>query len=274
MTRIQSDRDYIKLWREVEHRLGQGIRSVALLAARQAPKPDLADAHLHDVPTITACVTGIVRVRHAHGFVDLKPGESLAIAPGAWHQHDPLRIGCSLYGHGLSRTFSDVQFRDSKRNWTILLPREPSRSLLTHLINETNPGLRIVLVEKLVAQSLESTSSPMQEQTAIARMDHFMWKNLHRPIAAKQILAASGLGERHAHRLFLSFYGTTPKRYILAAHLALAAQFLHEGASVSEAAICSGFINRTHLTRAWRQAYGQPPSQWTPRIPPIITPAP
>ena len=253
------DRDALRLWRLTEQ-LAEDIRRVRVLPARQRPgkgsgRAALREAHHHHVPTLIACLTGVVRIESAVGPIDLAPGEVLAVAAGAWHTHAPLRPGCSAYLQGAWPLVSDVWLMEAERCWRTLLPVQPSLRLMQELVAAPDQAAQRPLAADLVGQCLSGASATWQVTAAQKAMANYLWRNMHRPITAAQVLAASGLGERQAHRQFRAYYGATPKQILLRFRLDMAGQLLAEGAAVSEAAAACGFTDRADLTRAWRRAH-------------------
>lgn len=252
----------LRLWRMAEG-LGAQVASVRVLAPRQAPpwparsgRWDEATPHQHAVPTLVACLSGVVRVETARGAIDLHPGEVCVVAPGAWHAHAPLRRGSSAYGQGLVFDRSDVLLSDESGSCAVQVPAAPVRGLLDRLVERPDAGL----VRQLIDSVTSGQAQAYAPHPAVARMAHRMWAGLHLGIDATTVLAASGLGERQAHRLFCAWFGTTPKQAILDQRLALAAALLRDGATVTAAAMAAGFPDRPALTRAWRRVHGRAPT--------------
>lgn len=247
---------------EALHRAGPA--SVQVLTARMAPRPGHREAHLHSVPTLVVCLAGMVRITSVHGDIDLTAGHCLAIAPGAWHHHTPVRPGSVGFGQGLMEPCSDAEFYDDDQLSLLRLPLEPSRTLLRRLVAEPDPALRCAAAARLLGELFGQTAVPGTMAPALRRMTAFIWGNLHRPATAADVLAASGISPRQAYRVFKDHFGQTPKQVLLHAHLQLAEEFLKEGYTVGAAATASGFNGRADLTRAWRRAHGAPPTQRMP----------
>ena len=249
------------LWRLAEQ-LAERPGQVRVLRAREAPswpqqsgRWDESAAHQHAVPTLVACLAGVVRIETRRGYVDLQAGESCAITPGAWHAHAPLRAGCAAYGQGLVFGRSDVLLSDHHGGIAVQVPAEPASELLMQLIATPQP----VLLGRLVGTVTAGAAQAYAPHPAVSCMAHRLWAGLADGSTAADVLEASGLGQRQAHRLFSAWFGTTPKQALLDQRLALAAALLHEGSTVTAAAAASGFANRPALTRAWRRAHGSSP---------------
>jgi AraC family transcriptional regulator len=71
-----------------------------------------------------------------------------------------------------------------------------------------------------------------------------------------------GLGTRRFSRLFRETFGRAPHEYVNDRRLHRAHELIVESAlPLSEVASSTGFADQSHLTRAFRQRYGQPPAQ-------------
>ncbi len=72
----------------------------------------------------------------------------------------------------------------------------------------------------------------------------------------------SGMSPFHFARVFSELVGESPHRYLLRARLARAAKMLRQGASVTQAACESGFLNTSHFSRSFHRRYGVPPIRY------------
>ena len=266
MFRLPDQQTALGFWQQVQSRSVRAISRVLLLSARQAPPPNLADAHLHEIPTLVGALDGQVRIAYAGGAIDLQPGEVLVIAPGAWHCHVPLRAGSLAWWQGINSFGSDVHLRDQENELYFAIPLEPSASMLRSLPAIADQVRRCVQATALLTQLLSETPRRDPRLPAQRRMAEHLWRHMHLPVTTTQILAASGLGIRQAHRLFVALYQDTPKRVLERARLALAEQYLREGFSVAEAARMSGYRDRAGLTRAWGRVHHLSPRQWLERL--------
>ena len=99
----------------------------------------------------------------------------------------------------------------------------------------------------------------------------------HRIRAAMQLMS-EGLAERcsltsisrrvgmspfHFARIFSSLVGLSPHQYLLRLRLRHSATMLRQGASVTTAAVSSGFDNLAHFSRSFRRRFGINPSKYT-----------
>lgn len=77
------------------------------------------------------------------------------------------------------------------------------------------------------------------------------------------LAADSGYSRAHFLRMFRTATGKTPHQYLLDIRLDFARGRLKEtSASLADVALASGFSSHSHLTRAFLQRFGVPPSQY------------
>jgi AraC-like DNA-binding protein len=267
MATLGFDPATLRLWRLAED-LATGVRRVQVLLARDAPQ--WADrgahwqehgVHQHAVPTVIACLAGVVRIATARGPIDLAERELCVVAPAAWHSHRPLRPGSAAFGQGFIFGRSDIALQGDGRSLTVLTAEEPSRSLMRALLATSGASQSRRLAAQLIEGFVTNASEAVTVHPAVHRMGFRMWAGLDHHLSVAEVLAASGLGARQAHRLFVAWFGMPPARAILTQRLGLAEELLREGASVGEAARACGFADRRSFTRAWRRVHGAPPSQ-------------
>lgn len=249
------DPQALRLWRLAEG-LAAAVAAVRVLRVREAPpwpgsggRWDESAPHQHAVPTLVACLAGVVRVETARGCIDLHRGEVCIVAPAAWHAHAALRPGSVAYGQGLVFGRSDVLLAEDGRCIAAQVSGEPAAGLLARLVDDPDPAL----VRQLVGAVVGGTAMAYTPHPAVSRMAHRLWAGQRREVDAAAVLAASGLGPRQAHRLFTAWFGTTPKQALLAQRLALAEALLLDGATMTAAAAASGCADRRALARLRRR---------------------
>ncbi len=88
----------------------------------------------------------------------------------------------------------------------------------------------------------------------------YLHEDLTRPVTVEELAAKLYLHPNSLIRLFRENLSVTPHRYQLLCRLAVAENLLRSGSSVTEAAAESGFDDLSLFSRAFRKAFGQPPS--------------
>jgi AraC-like DNA-binding protein len=74
-----------------------------------------------------------------------------------------------------------------------------------------------------------------------------------------------GMSTFYFARVFRELVGQSPHQYLLRARLAHAARLLRKEASVTEAALSSGFGNLSHFTRTFQSHFGVAPVDYAKR---------
>jgi AraC-like DNA-binding protein len=76
------------------------------------------------------------------------------------------------------------------------------------------------------------------------------------------LAAEAAMSPFYFARVFSELVGEPPHRYLLRVRLRRAAQLLRTGASVTEAALKSGFPDVNHFSKTFRRRFGVPPSRY------------
>jgi AraC family transcriptional regulator len=97
----------------------------------------------------------------------------------------------------------------------------------------------------------------------IARVRAFIDQNLHRPIHTRDLSAVVRRSPAHFSRSFKLTFGETPHAYVVKRRLEKACYLMvASSASLSEIALSAGFSDQAHLSKLFRQAFGQSPANW------------
>lgn len=244
------------------HRLADELRRVTVW--RAADRPRYEGATVHAVPTLVLCLEGTARIGAARGGrIDLGVGEALLLAPGAWHEHVPLRPGSTVWMQGFLASQSDVVLASADGSGTAMVPRQPYRRLYQQALDTADAGERRRLVGECLRQTLSDEMRPIRRMPpAVARMAHALWYGPRPELTVADAVRLGGLGHSQAHALFRSWFGTTPKRLLTDQRLAWAVEALREGLAPGAAAERAGFPSRVAFTRAFQARFGLPPRRW------------
>ena len=89
-----------------------------------------------------------------------------------------------------------------------------------------------------------------------------MEANLENPIGLTALASDAGLSKRQLERLFAAQLGTRPGAYYSDLRLQRARYLVRQtGLSMLEVAVATGFSSATHFAKAYRAAFGLPPSR-------------
>jgi AraC family carnitine catabolism transcriptional activator len=94
----------------------------------------------------------------------------------------------------------------------------------------------------------------------LARAIQVMERESPRRARIGAVAQSVGVSRRQLHRIFVDELATSPNRFRLKLRLEQARQMLANGdASVTEAALASGFSSRSHFSRCYSREFGRPP---------------
>ena len=254
------DPELRRWWRLIEG-LPAALRQVHRWATPQRRPP--SSGTFHHVPTLIACLAGVVRVRRPGSpDLDLGVGDVVLIAPGVWHEHTTLKSGSIWFGQGFMAAWSDVSIGTAGRTWSGKLPAEPSRQLMESALEAADEAGAVRGVKALVAQVLaESVTDLSLDRPALRAMVDQLWRRCHHGVTVDELVAASGLKRAQAYAVFTAGYGVTPRQAIATTRLWLAGSYLQSGLPVAEVARLAGYPSADTFSRCWRREYGKPPRE-------------
>lgn len=126
---------------------------------------------------------------------------------------------------------------------------------------ESVPISRGVL-ENLLARSTPLGGARSGRATRLVAVREYLRAHLDEPVQTAALAAISGLTECHLIRSFHLEFGLPPHAYHLRLRLAVAAELLSNGLSVSTVAYECGFADQSHLSRKFKEVYGLTPAAW------------
>ncbi len=83
-----------------------------------------------------------------------------------------------------------------------------------------------------------------------------------RRIGAAELEREHGIDRFALARQFRSLFGVTPRRFITLRRLDMVVTSIRQGSSLTDAALAAGFADQSHMTRAFRDAFGMSPGRW------------
>lgn len=108
---------------------------------------------------------------------------------------------------------------------------------------------------------LQREAPPPPWDSRIEAAMGFLQANLDRPIGRPDIARAAGLSESRLHDLFVATLGCAPVRQLHSLRLQrAAARLVATTDSVEQVAFACGFRSLFYFSRAFRKAYGMPPT--------------
>ena len=125
------------------------------------------------------------------------------------------------------------------------------------------------LFYEILSRLVEESRPEYRPSGALRRLDpavEWLKNNLFDPqLRVGELHRLCGMSDAYFRRLFLTRFGVTPKKYVLTHRLSHARAILRSGEynSIAEVAALSGFDDALYFSKAYRAAYGAPPSRET-----------
>lgn len=100
----------------------------------------------------------------------------------------------------------------------------------------------------------------------ISETENYIMSHIHAPISVSEIADYLNIDRSHLSRTFKKEKGVSPKQFISALKLDMAAQNLKKsGVLIKEAADSVGYVNQTEFSKAFQKRFGVLPSVWKKR---------
>ncbi|HEX7871310.1 MAG TPA: AraC family transcriptional regulator [Sphingobium sp.] len=152
-----------------------------------------------------------------------------------------------------------------------------TRQVLAELYSPASPERDIyvgAMVNALKAHILRGPSAPAQEDIPVSafsayRLHHIMGRIQQRPQDShtlEEMATQAGVSPTHFCRIFRKATGVSPHQYVMRARLGRAQELLVQSdMALATIADFLGFTSQSHFTRAFRQLFGEPPSDFRKR---------
>jgi AraC-like DNA-binding protein len=118
------------------------------------------------------------------------------------------------------------------------------------------------LVRRLLARAMPLGPAGAPRATPLLPIRDYLHTQPGGPVPIAALAAMSGLTECHLIRAFHMTFGLPPHAYHLRVRLASAADLLAGGLALSATAYECGFVDQSHLSRKFKEAYGLTPAAW------------
>jgi AraC-like DNA-binding protein len=97
----------------------------------------------------------------------------------------------------------------------------------------------------------------------VQRARQFIDANCCEDISIENLAAIAHLSPYHFIRTFHKEMGLPPHRYLKQARAKNARELISSGRSITEAALESGFVDQSHLSRNFKSIFGFTPGQYS-----------
>ncbi|NRA36805.1 MAG: helix-turn-helix domain-containing protein [Planctomycetes bacterium] len=257
--------DALPMWMQLEVQ-SKNLHTVHRLQANQNRIAYWPGADLHHVPTINLCLRGQCRVRYERSaFFTLEEGEALVIAPGVFHQHEPLRSGSCFLSQGIAPKHSDFQLygKDIMVRGTIPLNRV--QSVFYKIIDDrSSQHASWVKDMRAVCHSIlhEHTVEQKDQPASFQKMFAYFVRHVYSGISADDIVQVSGVSRSQANKVWSKMYPLPMREAISQHRLYLAKLLLVTDLSMTDIAERCGFASRQQMTRLFQSQESLSPRMW------------
>lgn len=101
--------------------------------------------------------------------------------------------------------------------------------------------------------------SPLPPIDRVLEQIHSEWSE---PLTLDDLARTAGCSKFKTLRAFSRQIGTTPHAYLVQYRVNRARELLLHGVDAAEAAVACGFVDQSHMTRAFKRQVGLPPKQY------------
>lgn len=174
---------------------------------------------------------------------------------------EPRLIQEALGGPGSLPFVRDAVSRDPRLARAIKPALEDLTATLEELErDEVVLGIAEALCE--VDDSFRRRSPSKIHRRAVREACDFLDGGTEGKVTSTELEQVTGLSRFTLARHFRAHLGTSPYRYLVMRRLAHARELISKGESLAHVAIACGFADQSHLTRAFKKAYGLTPGRW------------
>ncbi|WGF86365.1 AraC family transcriptional regulator [Marinivivus vitaminiproducens] len=235
------------------------------------------DPHRHDTYALGLTLSGVQRFDYRGARTDSTAGRVLAIHPDEVHNGRAGAEGGFAY-RMLYLEPRAVRAALGARAGALPFVREPASSD-PHLARALRPllcefdrtpeelavtGAVQAIADALLARDPSAGRRPAGIccEAAVERARDLLDAECARTVGSAELEAATGLDRYALARQFRRLHGTSPYRYLTLRRLDRVRARLRAGLGLAEAALECGFADQSHMTRAFKRAFGLAPGAW------------
>jgi AraC-like DNA-binding protein len=255
-------------------RIGAGGRGLERLEAAFAGRG--FEPHRHDTYALGLTVSGVQTFGYRGARARSLPGQAVLIHPDERHdgaagapggfRYRILYLEPRLLAEASRRPAAPLPFVAEPVTGDPLIAAALHAALaeLDAPLDElASDAILVALADRLAALSAGHRPPPGPiDRAAVTRARQCLDAGIDRPVGSQELERASGLSRFALARQFRRAFGTSPHRYLTLRRLDRSRALIAGGTSLAEAAAASGFADQSHMSRAFRQAYGVPPGRW------------
>lgn len=257
-------------------RYGGGAEGIERLSARLVGTAFAP--HRHDTYAIGVTLAGVQSFRYR--------GEQRHCLPGEWHVLHPDEVHDGApgtdAGFGYRIVYIDPALVAAASGGALPFVADPvvrrvDPALARWLgdrggdLDRDLDGVEAAEVTAAVADTLRLHAGPARgrvavDAAAVARVRALLADDPVTAHSAADLERVAGLDRWSLARQFRAVHGTSPSRFRTLRRLDTARRLVAAGVPLAESAAAAGFADQSHLTRAFKGAYGITPGAWASAV--------
>ncbi|MCA1177575.1 MULTISPECIES: AraC family transcriptional regulator [unclassified Pantoea] len=130
-------------------------------------------------------------------------------------------------------------------------------------------GLTCLLFDALICHGKGNMVNSNGKNKHLDQATTFIERNYQNPISISDIAQHCRLDRSYLSRMFQQSFGVGPKQYLLNVRMNMAKNLLQDASLPIKVIACSvGYNDQLHFSRAFKQHFNLPPTEWRKRHPP------
>jgi AraC-like DNA-binding protein len=213
----------------------------------------------------------------ATGLCEIQIGVAFAVLPGVWHRYEPhIESGweeswIEVRGTTVDRMIQAGVFlpKNAVRPGALQAGMHEALEAVHARSRAGTPGFdagrAAAAFSVLAAWQLASQPHPKRNRMsrAVDEAEHYLAEHYTEPVNIEQLARRLGVAYSHFRRAFCAQTGFAPWQYMLHLRLSRAKRMIASSeATLEEIAVQLNFNSASHLSLAFKQAFGTAPTHW------------
>ncbi|WNJ97964.1 AraC family transcriptional regulator [Vibrio ruber] len=264
-------------------------KKTSLPVSNQTPTPKPAevmtlpsgmDCHAHFYTQIVVCLNGMTEFEISGYGNRVGPGQGCIVHAGANHAFGGIVESADIMVLNLPFPTTETpimmqRLNDLSNSGCYFCLDEPFKNLIRILGQEMSTAPEDYQLSQACHDTLVSILprhitgyAPHVKESRFDMdiIDHYIERNIGRPITVAQLAGSVFLGESQFHSLFKATTGVTPYQYVLNKRVQMAKRFIEQGGyTLGQVADITGFSGQSSFSHAFIRLVGVSPSAYKKR---------
>ena len=231
--------------------------------------------HVHDMFVIGVVLDGVLAIGYRGNQYLARAGDIFLINHGIFHTgQSACADGVKFYYILIPAQLIQNHFGDylhlnepvSMKDWqlaTRLIQYFEIQALRDAVLTQQETHKIIARLLFLIRPLLSKKTTPtLIADSRMQTIDFKIKTSLNMSISVAELAATVGLSRFHFLRIFKKHFGTTPHSHIQALRIAKAKRLIANGLAPIDAAIATGYVDQSHMSRWMKNCYGVTPTTY------------